>query len=214
MHIDTKFVNLQDDKLVVTLGPMIKDLKDSFPTFYISLNIYDKVLHNCLLDSGASHNLIPKAVMDELSLRITKPYHDLFSFESRKVKCLGLIKDLVVNLTELPSKSIMMDIVVAGIPPKFGLLLSRPWRKRLGGTLQMDLRYDTIPMFGGETKRIYRENQLAYIISSEKNLVNHPIYAVDTDFGPCIAQIDDSQQIPFQLTNPTYQQPKEVTTSV
>ena len=51
MHIDTDFVNLQDENPVVTLGPMIEDLKDSCPPFYISLNIHDKVLHNCLLDS-------------------------------------------------------------------------------------------------------------------------------------------------------------------
>ena len=82
IHIDTDFVNLQDDKPIVTLGPMIEDLKDSCPPFYISLNIHDKVLHNCLLDSGASHNLMPKAMMDELGLSITKPYHDLFSFDS------------------------------------------------------------------------------------------------------------------------------------
>ena len=44
--------------------------------------------------------------------------------------------------------------------------------------------------------------------------MNRPIYAVDTDFGSCILQIDDSQQTPVQLTNPTCQQPKEVTTSV
>ena len=85
-----------------------------------------------------------------------------------------------------------MDIVVADIPPKFGLLLSRSWSKRMGGTLQMDLTYTTIPIFGGETKRLYRENQLAYIISNEKNSVNHPIYAVDTNFGSCIMQIDHS----------------------
>ena len=84
---------------------MIEDLKDSCPPFYISLNIHDKFLHNCLQDSGASHNLMPKVVMDELGLRITKPYHDLFSFDSRKVKSLGLIKDLVVNLRKLPSKA-------------------------------------------------------------------------------------------------------------
>jgi ribonuclease HI len=41
---------------------------------------------------------MPKAVMDELGLDVTKPYHDLFSFDSRKVKCLGLIKYLVINL--------------------------------------------------------------------------------------------------------------------
>ena len=97
-----------------------------------------------------------------------------------------------------------MEIVVADIPPKFGLLLSHSWSKRLGGTLQMDLTYDTIPMFGGETKRLYRERKLAYIISNEKNSVNHPIYAVDTEFGAFILQIDDSHPIPMQLTNPTY----------
>ena len=78
---------------------------------------------------------MPKAVMDELGLSITKLYHDLFSFDSRKVKFLGLIKDLVINISQLPSKSIGMDIVVADIPPKFGLLSSRSWSKMMGGTL-------------------------------------------------------------------------------
>ena len=97
--IDTDFVNLQDDKPTVTLGPMIEELDDSCPPFYISFIIHDKILHNYLLDSGASHNLMPKAVMDELGLSITKPYHDMFSSESRKVKCLGLIKYLVAILS-------------------------------------------------------------------------------------------------------------------
>jgi ribonuclease HI len=200
------FVNLQDDKPKVTIGPMIEDRDDSCPPFYISLNVHDKILHNCLLDSGASHNLMPKAVMDELGLEVTKPYQDLFSFDSRKVRCLGLIKDMVINLAQLPMRSMVMDVVVADIPPKFGLLLSRSWGKRLGGTLQMDLSYAMIPVFGGEMKRLYRENQLAYIISDGKNSVNHPIYAVDTDFGSCILQIDDGQSAPMQLVKPIEQQ--------
>ena len=72
----------------------------------------------------------------------------------------------------------------------------------------MDLTYATIPMFGGETKRLYRENQLAYIISKESRSVNHPIYAVDTDFGSCILQIDDNQQTLVQLTEPTHPWPE------
>ena len=68
----------------------------------------------------------------------------------------------------------------------------------------MDLTYATILMFGGETKRLYRENQLSYIISSESNSINHPIYAVDTGLGACILQINDSHPVPMQLTNPTY----------
>ena len=69
------------------------------PPFYVSLNINDKILHNAMLDFGASHNLIPKVVMERLGLEITKPYKDLYSFDSNRVKCLGLLKDLCVTLT-------------------------------------------------------------------------------------------------------------------
>jgi hypothetical protein len=205
------YINLQDEKLTVTIGPMVEDQDDYCPPFYISLNIHDKILHNFLLDSGASHNIMPKAVMDELGLDVTEPYHDLFSFDSMKFRCLGLIKDLVINLAQFPMRNMVMDVVVTDIPPKFGLLLSRSWRKRLGGTLHMDLSYATVPVFGGELKRLYRENQLAYINSDGKHYVNHPIYDLDTDFGSCILQIDDSQLAPLQLTKPTYQQTDEET---
>jgi hypothetical protein len=36
------------------------------------------------MDSGASHNLMPKIFMEELGLEVTKAYHDLYSFDSRK----------------------------------------------------------------------------------------------------------------------------------
>jgi hypothetical protein len=79
-------VNLQDEKPVVMLGPLIEDRDDSSPPFYTSLNIHDKVLHNYLMDLGASHNLMPKIIMEELGLEVTKTYHDLYSFDSIKVK--------------------------------------------------------------------------------------------------------------------------------
>jgi hypothetical protein len=50
-------------------------------------------LNNAMLDSRESHNLMPKVVMDQLGLDITRHYKDMFSFDLRKVMCLGLIKD-------------------------------------------------------------------------------------------------------------------------
>jgi hypothetical protein len=78
---------------------------------------------------------MPKTIMDELGLEVTKTYHDLYSFDSRKVKCLGVIKDMVASLFQLPMKTVVMDIVVDDVPPKFGMLLSRSWIKILRGTL-------------------------------------------------------------------------------
>ena len=126
----------------------MEDTDDSSPPFYTSLNIHDKVMNNYLMDLGESHNLMPKTIMDVLGFEITKTYHDLYSFDSRKVKCLGVIKDLIVTLFHLPMKSVVMDIVVADVPPKFGMLLCRYWIKIIGGNLQMDLSYATIHVLG------------------------------------------------------------------
>lgn len=88
--------------------------------------------------------------MDNLGLDITRPYKDLYSFDSRKVRCLGLIKDLVVSLHQMPKKSILMDVVVADVLVKFGMLLSSSWATKLKGTLQMDMCYATIPIWSKE----------------------------------------------------------------
>ena len=63
--------------------------------------------------------------MENLGLEITRPYQDLYSFDSKKVKCLGMIKYFVVNLAQIPVKSILMDVVIANIHAKYGMLLSR-----------------------------------------------------------------------------------------
>jgi ribonuclease HI len=184
-------VNLEDENPAITIGPHIEDKIDASPPFYISLNIHDKILHNFLMEFGASHNVMPKVVMEELGLDITRPYHDLYSFDSKKVKCLGVMKDVVVTLSHLPMKSVVLDVIVADIPPKFGMLLSRSWDKKVGGTLQMDLSYATILVFGGEQRRLYREVRLAYLVSDHNNPTNHPIYVVEDNLGSSIFHMSE-----------------------
>lgn len=123
-NLDT--VNLEDDKSTILFSARVENQdEDEVPPFYISLIIHNMFLHNSMLDSNASHNLMPKVIMDNLGLDITRPYKDLYSFDSRKVKCIGLIKDLVVSLHRIPEKRIVMDVVVADVPVKVGMLLSR-----------------------------------------------------------------------------------------
>ena len=72
-----------------------------------------------MLGYGASQNIMPKIIMEQLGLEITKPYNDIYSFGSSKFKFMGMIKDLVVTLAQLPTKSIMMDVVVIGVQSKY-----------------------------------------------------------------------------------------------
>ena len=136
-------------------GPQVEELDSSTPPFYISLLMHTFILHNCMLDSGTSHNLMPLSVMKQLNLHITKPYKDLYSFDSKKVKCMGLFKYFVVSLAQIPASSIVMDVVVADILACFGMLLSRSWGPKLRGVLKLDFAYVIIPVFGGEERRLY-----------------------------------------------------------
>ena len=54
----------------------------------------------------------------------------------------------------MTSNIVVMDVVVANIPPKFGVLLSRSWTSKLKGSVKMDMSYATIPVVGGEQRFI------------------------------------------------------------
>ena len=43
-----------------------------------------------------------------------------------------------------------MDVVVANIPTRFGMLLSRSWGGKLGGVLKLDVTYAIIPILMGK----------------------------------------------------------------
>ena len=60
--------------------------------------------------------MMPRRIMDELGLEVTRPYIYLFSFDSNKVKFLGLIKYLVITLAQITTKTLVMDVVVVDIP--------------------------------------------------------------------------------------------------
>jgi len=187
--------NLIDDQLELIFGPDVngKPVEGGIPPFYISLNIHNKIPHNSMLDSGASHNLMPKSVMEKLNLDITRPYKDLFSFDSSQVKCLGLIKDLCVSLVQYPAKTILMDIVVVDIPPKYDMLMSRSWSSKLQGALRLDLSYATISVFG-HPKKLYRETLMKYVLSTQERPQNFPIYSMHSDIDSFILYNVESNQ--------------------
>lgn len=84
-----------------------------------------------------------------------KTYKDLYSFDSKRVECLSMIKDMVV----------VMDIVVADIPARFGMIFSRSWGMKLGGSIKLYLTYATIPILAREEHRLYKESRFVRIVT-------------------------------------------------
>lgn len=192
-------VSVEDDKPELIFGPALNgESLDSDVPRYISLRVHEFVLHNAMFDSGASHNIMPKAIMENLGLDITRKYHDLYSFDSSRARCIGLIKDLVVSLDQILAKNILMDVVVADIPPRFGMLLSRSWGAKMKGTMQLDFSYATIPVFG-QMRKLYREQKMKYMITSKEKPINHPINYVHADLESFVLYSDSFNDIDSQL---------------
>ena len=99
----------------VILQSMDKGNEKNQP-FFLSLLVNNHLLHNCMLYSGASSNVMTKKVMEKLNLRISRPYHNICAMDSKKIEVFGLIKGLQVHLATFPDIQIEMDIVVIDVP--------------------------------------------------------------------------------------------------
>ena len=92
-----------------------------------------------------------------------------------------------------------MDVVVADVPPKYGMILSRSWGPKLQGTMQMDKNYATIPVFN-QTRRLYRESHMQYSVTSQDRPQNSPLYAVSSSLDSFIMFNDETLTEQITLT--------------
>jgi hypothetical protein len=67
---------------------------DEHPPFFISLQMNNKRLNNCMLDSGAGANVMALKVMRQLGLEVTRPYRNVCGIESRAIPTHGVIENV------------------------------------------------------------------------------------------------------------------------
>lgn len=75
-----------------------------------------------MLDLGASTNVMPLKVMQQLGLTFTRSYKNVCVMDSREIKEFGLIKDLHVKFAVYPDILILMDFVVIDVLDAWGML--------------------------------------------------------------------------------------------
>jgi hypothetical protein len=96
--------------------------------------------------------------------------------DSRTIEVHDLIKGLQVHLAAFPDIMIEMDIVVINVSDSGGMLLNRKTVADLGGNLQMDLTYATIPTPNSLTFRLNRELERKYHVEDPRRKDNEIVY--------------------------------------
>ena len=150
--------------------------------FYVSLLVDDLLLHNYMLDSGASSNEITRKVMEQLNLRITRPYHNVCAMDAREVEVVGIILNLHVKLAKYPDIDMEMDAVVINVPDNWGMLLSKKWAATLGRHIQMDWTYAIIPASENTRVILHREKERQRHVENPKKPANEFVHYTD-NFG-------------------------------
>lgn len=117
-------------------------------SFYLSLLINSFKLSNCIIDSGASNNVIPAKVTHALGLTLTKYYGWFYSMETKKVPLIGQIKDARFAFVAFSEKRVKKTILVFDILVTYGILLGRGFCKDVGGEINMDWTKAKIPVNG------------------------------------------------------------------
>lgn len=140
-----------------------------------------------MLDSGASTNVMSLKVMKLLSLIPveSRPYRNVYAMDSREIKVCGLIKDLQVKLAAYRDISLLMDVLVIDVLDAWGMLLSQKWASNLGGSIQMDLPYATIPTYENTYVTLHQEQMKTYHVDDPQDPMNE-LVCFEEDLGTCI----------------------------
>ena len=141
-----------------------------FPPFFIALEINQLILHNFILDSGAEVNVIPLRLMEQLELKLTRQYNNMCGMDSNPIKSRGIIENLKMKLAAYPEIEINMNVLVLDIPDTWGMLLSREWAAKLGGSIQMDLSYATIAIGENASYKLVNEKPMTKQVETPEHL--------------------------------------------
>ena len=64
------------------------------PSIYVSLIIGDKLVHNCMIDSGASSSVMPRCVADALEMKYEPIVRDVLYLDASAIKTVGILRNV------------------------------------------------------------------------------------------------------------------------
>jgi len=101
------------------------------PPFLLTYEIFNKNVHNCLVDSGASTNILPRSICAKLNVQPQKSVVRIVQLDRSQVEVIGELNQVTIRLSSDPKVCQVIDILVADILELYGLILSRDWSEKL-----------------------------------------------------------------------------------
>jgi hypothetical protein len=108
--------------------------KPFVPPFLLTFKVFNRNLHNFLVDSGASSNSIPLSIFRKLNVIPLQSDKHVIQLDRTQVKVMGEIRDVMMRIEIYPKFLQVIYIIVVDILEAYGLLLILDWSKKLNGS--------------------------------------------------------------------------------
>jgi hypothetical protein len=177
-----------------TMNTYSRDRRENpfVPPFLLTFEVFNRNLHNCLVDSGVSSNMMPLAICNKLGVVPLKSDKNVIKLDRTPVKVMGELKDVMIKIATHPNFVQVIDIIVVDIPEEYGLLLSQDWSENLNGYFSIDWAHLWLPLKGYNNMiRIDREKYIKHTVTDpetpkEPASTDFPVlgnYSCDSHFG-------------------------------
>ena len=108
------------------------------PPFLLTFEIFNRNVHNCLVDSRDSSNVMSYLVSKKLNAKPQMSKTNIIQLDRSHVKVCGELKDVLIQLSSNSKVHQTIDIIVVDIPETYGVILSRDWSAKLNGYFSTD----------------------------------------------------------------------------
>jgi hypothetical protein len=96
--------------------------RKNVPPFLLTFEIFNRNVHNCMVDSGASSNVMPLSVCQKINAEVKPSDLKIIQLDRTNVKVIGELKNVLIRLSSNPKVHQVIDIIVVDIPEVYGLV--------------------------------------------------------------------------------------------
>ena len=82
------------------------------PPFLLTYEVFNKKLHNCLVDFGVSSNILPKSICAKLNIQPQKSVVCIVQLDRSQVEVIGELNQATIRLSSNPKVCQVIDILV------------------------------------------------------------------------------------------------------
>ena len=103
----------------------VVNTRKNVPLFLLTFEIFNRNVHNCMVDSSASSNVMPLSVCQKINAEVQPSSLKIIQLDRTNVKVIGELKNVLFRLSSNPKVHQIIDIIVVDIPEVYGLFLSQ-----------------------------------------------------------------------------------------